>query len=273
MRKSVINFLLALMLIWVGACSDDSPVEPENPSIWIREAQISGVGTDRVGPVEITDGFGYCYIEGDSIPAMVYDARYWEVYDLTVFHTVAPTRSELHVLYLYSAADTLRTIWHESYTNPLESEQASGSVVYDERGILSTPQLWCLEDVPADDQLVTGLTIAGPQLNWSSGVGSIEIENQEYELYPFQLVDCIDCGETPDDGWYELHTVFRGPRGEMEFGILYLFADRPGLVKLYYRIQLCDLRLGDSSFYYAEWTLEPDAGKVGLPAACSKVGR
>jgi len=193
---------------------------------------------------------------------MVYLAQTWDAFGLTVFHAIAPTDTGLNVLYLYSAADTLQTIWHESYTHPLDYETASGAATYEGQLVSSTPELQCLDSVPSEEQLVVGVTITGAQLNWSAGSGSIEIDQQIYELYPFQLVDCSDCGTTEDDGWYELHAVFRGQHGEIEFGILYLFLEEPERVTLHYRIQLCDLRLSPSATYEANWVLEEPALKV-----------
>jgi len=100
----------------------------------------------------------------------------------------------------------------------------------------------------------------------TAGSGTIEIERQEYGCYPFQLVDCSDCGATSTDGWFELHSIFRGPQDQIEFGILYLFIDDPTYVTLYYCIQLCDLRLGPSTTYEADWSIaEPVANAKPKP--------
>ena len=264
MRNTGIIYILPFLLTLIGACSKDTPLNPEEPSIWLPAANISGVGSGIIQAVEITDGVGYCDIEGERIPAIVYKAGYWDAFGINIFHAIAPTINELHVLYFYSAADTLRWVWHESYTQPLDYERASGIAIYDEQEISSMPELWCLEKVPEVDQLVSGLTISGSQLNWSSGSGTIEIDNPVYELYPFQLVDCIECGSTANNGWYEVHSVFRGPQNEFEFGIFYLFVDDHGLVKLQHRIQLCELQLITRAQYDADWVLDIDTEKSNL---------
>ncbi|MCP4089297.1 MAG: hypothetical protein GY746_05850 [Gammaproteobacteria bacterium] len=264
MRKIGIIYILPFLLTLIGACNENAPLNPEEPSILIPAANISGVGSGIIQAVEITDGVGYCDIEGERIPAIVYKAQYWDTFGINVFHTIAPTINELHVLYFYSAADTLQWVWHESYTQPLDYERASGTVIYDGQEISSMPELWCLETVPEDNQLVSGVSISGSQLNWSSGLGTIEIDNQVYELYPFKLVDCLDCGSNANDGWYELHSVLRGPQDEMEFGILYLHVDNPGVVNLHYRIQLCEMQLGTSVMYEADWVLDIDTEKSNL---------
>lgn len=253
-ERAVICLLLTLP-VWLGACGKESPVVPDDISIRIPAVNISGVGSNRVGSVELQDGAGFCDIDGIPIPAAVYRAQNWDAYGLTVFHVIAPTAGELHVLYVYSAADTLQTIWHESYTHPLEYESASGVASYDGHLVASTPNLPCLEDVPSEDQLVDGVTITGPMLNWSDGSGTIEIEQKEYGCYPFQLVDCSDCGATATDGWFELHSIFRGPQDQIEFGILYLFVEDPEHVSLYYRIQLCDLSFPPSRTYESDWSI------------------
>ncbi len=253
--------ILLTLSVWLGACGKDSPVVPTDNSIRIPAVSISGIGSNRVGSVEVQDGVGFCEIDGSFIPVTVYWAQSWDTYGLTVFHVIAPTEGELHVLYIYSAADTLQTIWHESFTHPLEYESASGATSYTGHLVASTPDLQCLGSVPSDGQLVAGVTITGPMLNWTNGSGTIEIEQQEYGCYPFQLVDCSDCGATSTDGWFELHSIFRGPQDQIEFGILYLFVEEPRYVILHHRIQLCDLWLGPSTTYEADWSMAEPAGK------------
>lgn len=249
--------VLLTLLVWLGACGEDSPVGPTDNSIRIPAVSISGVGSSRVGSVELKDGVGFCDIDGTHVPAAVYWAQSWDAYGLTVFHVIAPTVGELHVLYVYSVTDTLQTIWHESYTHPLAYENASGIASYDGHLVESTPNLQCLGEAPNESQLVDGVTITGPLLNWGAGSGTIEIEQREYGCYPFQLVDCSDCGTTATDGWFELHSVFRGPQDQIEFGILYLFVEDPRHVILHHRIQLCDLWLGPSTTYEADWSIAP----------------
>ncbi len=128
MSKFLKNGILSLFLIWIGSCGGDPPVEPEVPSIRIPAVHLDGEGSARIGVFEFSDGCGFCEIDGGRVPAVVYRAQDWDTFGLTVFHVVAPTDSNLHVLYFYAAADTLRTVWHESYTHPLEYENATGHV-------------------------------------------------------------------------------------------------------------------------------------------------
>lgn len=248
--------ILPLLLVWVGSCGGDTPVELEVPSIRIPAVHLDGEGSVKIGAFEFSDGSGFCEIDGGRIPAVVYGAQHWEDFDLTVFHVAAPTDSNLHVLYFYAAADTLQTVWYESYTHPLEYESATGHMNFEGRQVESYPELHCLGKTPGDGQLASEISISGSTLNWSGGSGSIVIEQQSYALYPFQFVDCAECGATPADGWYELHSVFLGPNGEIEFGILYMYTDEPDRVELYYRIRFCNLLLGPASVYQANWTLD-----------------
>ena len=225
--------LLVLLLIWVGACSEDQPCEFDPFSIQIPAVYVAGAGSRRVGTIEITAGTGYCEIEGMRIPAAVYQAQTWSAYGLKVFHVIAPTQGELNVIYIYSSDDTLKTVWHESYTRALDYERAAGVVVYDKEIIWANPALRCLETMPNEEQLVSGITITGSQICWSSGPDAIEIESHSYAWYPFQVVDCTDCGATTADGWYEIHAMFQGFHDKTEFGILYLFVDDRQPVKLY----------------------------------------
>jgi hypothetical protein len=254
--RALFFIFMTMLLIFIGACNDDTPLDPVVDPIRVPLVKITGSGTDCIGAVEITDSVGYCDINGERIPAVVYWTQVWEDYDLVATHIIAPQGNDVHVLFLYSADDTLRTIWHESYTAPLKSEKISGGVVFSGRSGLLTPDLQCLETVPDVDPLVADITIAGPTLNWSDDSGLIEIDDQSFDWYPFQFVDCGDCGNTEAEGWYELHAIFRGPQNEMEFGILYLHKDEPGQVALHYRFRFCDLRLGSPVFYKADWALE-----------------
>jgi hypothetical protein len=251
-----------LLALGAAACSDDQPLAPAQVTVAVPAVTISGHGMGQVGALEFADGIGTCEISGVTRRAVIHQVSQWPGLDLTVFHVVAPAADNLHVLYIYSAGDTLRTVWHESYRDGLTYTAASGSVDDTGMTIDVQPALDALSAVPAAADLVRGLEISGAGIDYRDSVGSIVIDGKTHALYPFEIVDCSTCGEGDESGWLEVHAVTSGRGNNLGFAILYLFANAPGEIDLNYHVRFDPFRRAANARYEATWTLDSEAHVV-----------
>ena len=119
-------------------------------------------------------------------------------------------------------------------------------------GIEAQPSLFPLDSPPGD--LVDGFIIEGDQVSISDGQGLISIGQISYSLFPFQMVDCMDCESGGNSGWYELHVVL-GLGTEMAgFGILYFHSGSEDELQLAHLVYLDPVLEGGSHSYVANWS-------------------
>lgn len=187
---------------------------------------------------------------------MVHEVTRWPGRDLTVFHVVAPATDDLNVIYVYCAGDTLQWVWHESYTAGLSYAAARGSVQFDGTMINALPALEPLVSAPSTADCVEGLQIIGTGIDYRDGVGSIVIDGKLHALYPFELVDCSECGGTDEGGWHEVHAITTGRGSGLVFIILYMFADAPGTIDLIYHVRFDPFRRGPGGRYEASHSFD-----------------
>ena len=110
----------------------------------------------------------------------------------------------------------------------------------------STPLVYApLADVAEVDAV--GLSIHG-------GSGTVTLDGASYDVAVFTTVDCSRCGGA---GWQELHVTLRNEGGVLAFAILYLLADQPTHVGMYYgfRFDTPSLWPADQVFT-GTWTLK-----------------
>lgn len=260
MKRRLFGGAVAVACAWCGpglvGCSSDKPMEPAPSAIAIPAVSVSGHGAGLIGALEFAGGVGSCEIDGVRRRAVVHEVSSWPDLDLTIFHVVAPAADNLHVLYLYAAGDTLRSVWHESYVDGLEFAPASGSVEFNGTTVAVRPTLDALEAGPSAADLVQGLEIDGTGIDYRDGVGSILIDGRPHALYPFEIVDCSDCGASEQDGWLEVHAMTEGRGNDRGFVILYLFASAPGSIDLFYHVRFDPFRCGADAHYAASWSVD-----------------
>ncbi len=245
--------LLCLLALSFCGCAQDGPsTEPETPNIWIPNVNIVGAGSSRIGAFEFIHGEGVCHIEGNELPAVIYKAIYWPEHSLRIFQAIVPANENLHVLFFYSRADTISSVWHESYVDSLDWEDAWGTVEEISWGIEAQPDLLPLDSPPSE--LVEGFIVEGDQISISNGQGSISIGEASYSLFPFQVVDCLECESGDNIGWYELHVVLGAGTEIVGFGILYFHSGNEEEVRLAHLVYLDPVLEGRSRSYVANWS-------------------
>jgi len=229
---------------------------------------VDGSGSARAGAVELVDDAGSLVLMGTTVPSLAYEITEWAEYGYTLFHVIAPESDTLDVSYLYCRSGGLTWVWHEDYDLPMDYETATGSCTHALEEIeVPDPGLVPLGARPSPAQLVPGFTIAGTDVSYAAGPGTIRIDGRIHDLYPFEAVDCTsECTADPADGWWELHSLLVDPDGRPCFGVLYLMVADATRVQLGYPVCLEPLEHMGDVFYDAAWTVEPGGGGGSVPA-------
>jgi len=218
---------------------------------------IDGMGSERLGLLQIDGVTGSVEVEGQSTFVFVDQRIPWAAFGYTLYQLVAVRADQWFVLWAYCESGQLTWVYLEAVDGtPLTYEAATGTCG-DIDGETVAPI-----DLPAVDlpfpAAPAGFSVDGPQIQLAEGGGGYAQAGEErWELYPFNQVDCTtDCG-TP--GWWEIHSLLWGPeRREAGFGIVYLFLD-PNVptnaqVSLVPSILFPTLRTSPSTFFEASWT-------------------
>jgi len=265
-NRIVVIIPIALLLVFIcgfAACSlKRNAVQPKQPNIYVPLVSVKGTGSDRLGKIQISDSVGYCEIGGSRVAAAVYKVQNWTEYHLVIVSIVAPTSANLNIMYLYCKGSKLRSVWHEDYARTLKSEKAVGECkVSGEWGNIR-PELSVLDTLPSPNQLIHNIEITGEGIEYKNQAGYIKIANVDHRLYPFEYVDCFDCVRGSLKGWHEIHSIVEGPGGDLGFGILYLYVNKPERISLHYHIRLSPLQFGLSPSFSGSWNFVGDPGKV-----------
>ena len=229
---------------------------PPQAEFWHR-IQAQGTGSNRIGTVSIQNSLGSALV-GGMHSALSYHVTDWTTFGFSIYHTLAPTADNLHVLYLYCGVyspGSLDSIYHESYAHEMKSETAYGTCSANYENF-STPFVFAdLPPMPTSAQLLTGFTISGAEINVDDLGGSLTLDGASMNVYPFEPVDCTqDCTNDPADGWWEMHVMLQNTiTGERCFGIFYLMLKHPNEVSLQYGFCLETFRYVSAS-YTATWS-------------------
>ena len=205
-----------------------------------------------VQSIHITDGVGTLEFEHATWPAVVYEVIPFSPYLLASI--VATTSDGIVVTYAYCKDGALQSMYFESLQVPdtvqlarpigtctLGTTPAAVTAVLTPPGPLVYAPLTDRADVDATDLSIHG------------GAGTMTLDGTSYDVSVFTTVDCSTCGGA---GWQELHiTLTKG--STLAFAILYLQADQPTQVRMYYgfRFDMPSLWPADRAFSGA-WTLK-----------------
>lgn len=232
---------------------EKSPTEPNrNPAPHIISANITGNGTAFVDSFKFIDGYGTVGINKIRVPAVIYDTTNWASIGYKLFHVIAPEESTLNILYFYSSNDTIKSLYHESFKRPLSFEAASGEYLYGDR-VQPDFSLQALKAIPDSQDLVRGIEIDGQTVSLKNGSGRFKYNNIEFEINPFEFVDCRTCPGSYNNGWLEVHCLFSSKAYQSYFGIIYLLGNDTTQIQLGYGIGLEYLDRLDDSFITASW--------------------
>ena len=116
---------------------------------------------------------------------------------------------------------------------------------------------------------VKGYSIKGTDISLrTDGTGDVRTLGREWNLYPFNVVDCSECA-TP--GWFELHSLmWNAAAKRVCFGIFYLDQDEPKSVEFDYPMCLGggSVAPDETPLIPATWSL-PTFTAVGSPRGAS----
>lgn len=229
------------------------------------DIDVTGAGSSLVGVIEVSGGVGEVVVDGDSLPAFVYEVQPWPDAGYTLLQALAVAPDRWYVLWFYCQDGTMTGVYTEGTDGTaLAWEEGTGTCILDSGPV--TPSIV----LPAVDMpwppLVTGWTASGPELDLpGAGPGTVRIGAVDYQVLPFETVDCTEVCGTP--GWYELHALLYDPAaGRACFAIFYFQLDRPGQVTVSYSVTLPDLShpAGSGLVLPADWTVPYPAGHVAV---------
>lgn len=212
-----------------------------------------GVGLTRFQSVVLHDGVGEIILNGEHIPLAVYQYAPWPEFDLEWFQALAVAEDRLYVVWLYcqgaslvgywiEGTDQTRLVWEDALGTCRRSNTATTTIVRFPALTMTPPALephW---------------TISGPNVDYDGlSPGFIALPDADFSVYPFQGVDCSDCGAP---GWYELHALlWDESRRRLCFAIFYFHDEEPNQVALQYSLTLPDLSDPSGySVFSATWT-------------------
>ncbi len=248
-------FTIFSLLIGCADKEEDATKESNSYTLSVPSVKITGTGTNRLSSISLSDSKGLCNIGGTELPCLSYETTKWAEFDLILYHVLAPQNDTINVMYLYCRNQELFSAWHEDYSSPMANEIASGSCLQGEQKSITPPEFVILTAFPSPDQLVEGFAVKGSSLTYNNGTGTVIWENQFFDLYPFEVVDCTSiCSASPADGWWELHSVMVDSGGRLCFGILYLMLSNTARVQLGYPICVNPIEIKESLYFDAAWS-------------------
>jgi hypothetical protein len=217
---------------------------------------VSGAGSSLVGAIDVSGGVGDVVVAGDPVPAFVYEVQPWPDAGYTLLQALAVAPDRWYVLWFYCQDGTMTGVYAEGTDGtPLAWEEGTGSCSLGNGPLRSAVSLPAI-DMPWPP-LVGGWMASGPDLDLpGEGPGTVRIGAVEYQVLPFETVDCTEVCGTP--GWYELHVLLHDPAaGRACFAIFYFQLDRPGEVTVSYSVTLPDLShpAGSGLVLAADWSV------------------
>lgn len=268
MHNYVLRLLLLVAFSFLSGCGGSSDgngsapnpnpeTVPETVSVTVPAVNAEARGSSRVNGIALSNGIGTFEINGQSVPSIAYYKTEWPEIDYTIFHIASPQESTLNIEYIYCRGNSIEWIWHEDYHVPLEAEQASGEFQSNGTYTASNPDLIRLKSPPPAESLVAGVDIDGQSISYhGDGPGWIKIDNNRYDLYPFEYVDCSECNSSSDNGWLELHSIISDSYARFCFGILYLRPESKSNVSLSYIICFDPVETVSPQYFDAQWTVD-----------------
>ena len=131
--------------------------------------QASGHGESVIGAIAIMDGAGTIEINGKVRQAFTHEQQAWDIYNLTLYQTIAVDDTSWFVLWLYcNTQNQLQTVYYEGTDGTaMAYEAASGSCVGSK-----TPSTIAI-DLPKTNlnvQLAHGFVASAPGLKFGDGM-------------------------------------------------------------------------------------------------------
>jgi hypothetical protein len=196
-----------------------------------------GAGSVRTGEVAITEGAGTLVLEGETLPAIVYEQQ--PFFDYVLYQTLAVAPDRWWIVWLYCRNGELVWVYSEATDGtPIDYEAATGTC--DELAAASSAHAVLPASTLDPLPLLGGYAVDGPQIHLDgTAPGTVTLAGLPLAFHVFGEVDCTqDCG-TP--GWRELHGVLWDEAGMRAcFAILYLF-DSGDPMLMTYSLTLPDL--------------------------------
>ena len=191
------------------------------------DASINGSSADGQYVIEIVGNKGKVIQNSRNTQVVVNNQIPWGS-NLTLYSIIGADSTSILMGWIYCSHDDLLTaLWLEDtsglagFTNSTvvgnchaDSTARNSSYAIREECITVDP--------PSVYPSMQGLDVSLQPHN----VGAVNL-SQEYDLLPFEIVDCLDCGNTSTNGWVEIHSVLSSKSlSNICIGIFCLYAEK-----------------------------------------------
>lgn len=160
--------------------------------------------------------------------------------------------------WIYCTSDnSIEDLWLEDTTGTMGFTSQKGGAIRGTCNISASPTTGSMhtskEDISVSLPDVYPTMEGGSKLSLTaSGVGSVTLGDEEFDLVPFAIVDCSDCqtqsGQT-GNGWFETHSVMKAKdSSNICLGIFYLPTHHVKDIQLAY-VNCFGKQMGSQTFY------------------------
>ncbi|MDO9016061.1 MAG: hypothetical protein Q8S73_10965 [Deltaproteobacteria bacterium] len=206
---------------------------------------------------EVTGNVGDLTLDGVARPALVAQTVDWSSAGYQLVHLYATDADDLRVAFIYCRNGQTAGVYLEGLTTSIQYFDDVTRHPCEVRAMQHTvtARLRPFRGLPEGFEPVVRATITGPGISLDAqGVGRITLGGADWDLTPYSWVDCTValCGAP---GWYEVHSLLRGPDGATGSVILYLMRDAPAQVRTSYGLRFDAPGPLPNTMFAAAWTL------------------
>ena len=231
--------------------SDVYTLEVPNSSTTVDDAfdaTLTGASSDGKYAVNIHCNSGTVTQSGRSTTVTVSQQIPYSPY--TLYAILGEDDTGLMLGWVYCEGDDLIALWLEDttgltgFTPSMVTGTCSISTDTDNVSVITTAEQITIQ-IPASYPTITGSDISLQ----ANSIGSVNIQNQPYDLVPFALVNCSNCSASSiNGGWVEVHSVMHDKNsGNICLGIFYLPIKHTPTIALDYVNCFVD-NVGDQTF-------------------------
>lgn len=282
--------LLSLLALAAGCSSPDSAVAGEGAALDLGldagtaikvaatsaslkrdfDVSIAGTGDTLLQKISLVHGAGSVTFAGAEAPALAtyeQDATGLGLDGTQLYQILAVQKTRLITLWAYCSNQQLSSLYYETSDGHVTPATLDVTGTCTDSGATVTEKVALPALALPFPAAVEGYSMTGADVSFPGGrPGDVHILDRDWNLYPFNVVDCTSCA-TP--GWYELHSLLWNAAAKQTcFGIFYLMQGVPDSVEMDYPVCLGGGVLtanGSSEDLPATWTSPAGVADAGAP--------
>ena len=221
-------------------------------------ATVTTTTEGRDTSITLTNGVGEMLVNGEHVPVVAPYLVSWDPpgghIDMIII--MGTSAHNVEIAYLYCHMGMTYSNWAESLDASLDtSNTSSNPCTFDMSGAHVLSAFTPFDSAPTDMRTVTTASVSGSAFNLTAGgEASITVDGLTWMMHPFNIVNC-DAATCGGAGWYELHSLLYGPRGETAFTIAYLINDAPANISFGYSMRFDVPTRFDIPTLAASWSI------------------